>query len=518
MKLRLGILIVICLLVFSYTASARDVQWGAAKTHTLNWGEPIVKTGNYTIKLTDFDLDKGMVYIELEENGEKVAQAVLSKTDGWYEGTYLNYEDMIRVRATDVTKEDDWDTIGTTRYPAAKIAVQKRGYPNLRLSITGGTFDPDSTAKITAKVENTGSASLYDVNLYVDTAGFKVVEGDTSAYFDEIPKDSTRSITFKIRTNMPLTKTTYYLTGTATGYDYEDHEYHATKKQSFTVDGAMKLVVRKTIVDELSLGQTTNVNVQVQNTGLVRINNITITDTLSPNLALVDNQTRLSWETSLAPGDWKTYTYRVQPLRTGKVSLPPATAEWRWGDTVHRARSSNPTITVHGPHVIVNKDVNVSKEVLVGTPIRVTLRMQNSGDMPAQVSVYDSMPDGFTLRRGSTNYTGTIYPGKVYYYNYTMASDAQGTFDTPKPIVVIKDDKFKDCYSVYKPPSIAMVKPTATPTIERPEKAVGERSKEQVESWIRSQVEPMLTPGFEAPLAVLGLLCVAALARRQYRR
>jgi hypothetical protein len=74
----------------------------------------------------------------------------------------------------------------------------------------------------------------------------------------------------------------------------------------------------------------------------------------------------------------------------------------------------------------------------------VSVRLENTGDLPAGMNVTDIIPKNTTLTSGSTEFRGYIHPGEVVYITYELSANQTGELELPSPQISfwIKDYQF----------------------------------------------------------------------------
>ena len=163
-------------------------------------------------------------------------------------------------------------------------------------------------------------------------------------------------------------------------------------------------------------------------------------------------------------GEHKEFTYAIIAKQQGIYNIPKAQLTWsEWGETF-RLESNGQRTSVSGPYIVMERNFNKSN-FKAGDTLSVSLSMTNTGDMPTNIFVNDSVPLNASFISGTLSFSGFLRPRENAWIIYAiMVNDNIIEFKAPE--MISKNQGFK----WYEPlPSIKISGlspiPTAIPTI-----------------------------------------------------
>ena len=419
-------------------ASCDDVTWTSEKTHTAGKGDAF-SVGAFTVEVTDFD-GAGSVVLEIrlnteEEAGEVAERIVLAKGEVWD-------NDEIRLKCNDATDKDDLASIGRYPwYPAAKITswVADRKTPDIKLDISLDKseylYGDTVTAEIT--VENDGNGDLRDALLNISLDGLYLADGGQLRRIGTIGPDESRSITVKLRFQAPPVDANMHVSVTGRGEDGDEYQRVGSRIVRLKPPPP-PLVVRKFATPDIYWGETVYVSISAKNVRNYEVEQITLIDEV-PDRSRVKNDLDLNWTFSLSPGEEKTFHYHLIPDRPGSFILPAASASWCLQEMDYGVGSDCPATVVHGAFMDVAKTLEPD-HAEIGEMVNVTIEVTNTGDLPAHISLFDSLPENATYVSGRTNFTGFTFmrSHETERISYVMRIDSPDV-NIPEPVVKFKE-------------------------------------------------------------------------------
>ncbi|WP_292487688.1 hypothetical protein [Methanohalobium sp.] len=520
---------ILLILIFGFCSSATaytldDVNWVNKKTNTLHWGDS-TNYNDYVITAKDFDYKesgKKYVSIEITKNGERKKLGALTV------GESLSYRDKsggddVRVYIKKIkTNVNDWT--GNMEDPKAKIQIQKRGLPNLKIHINTekDTYDPKKSSnpsKITAelKVENKGNAEIDDVELNIDTGGFELVEGELNHKIESIEKGKT-SQTFTVKLDVPLLwdKKSFDISADANGYDTNNDNFSDTESKSITIKKKWNLIVTKTVTDEIYMTDTAYVLVNVRNDGLCELNNINVNNPVTDKLELGNNITR-NKTISLEPDETtkKLYSYSLQPLEPGKYKLPTASASFKAPNSKkYETTSDIPQIKINGPYLVFNKIVNTTG-IVPGGNAKITVEIKNTGNKNTHVNVSDTdLPSNVEFVKGARHFKDVVKSGNSKSFSYTVKFNNEGHVKLPAATLTFIDmDGYSGKKTSNRPEMWVNTSANSEKQTDNSGSSGGSTSGSTNQK--KDESEPVKQPGFTGLLTIGMFTCVYFLYRKQ---
>ncbi len=417
-----------------------DIEWVNPRTSILHMGDTLEREG-YTIEATDILNQSAFISI-YDKKGDRVFEAVMGAGDVSVFNNILNIT-LVKVNYTEpvfgsgIVEADTW----------VKIRVRVRGRPGIRVTVFTDQeeYTPGDTITVNASVVNTGRAILKRAFLEVNSTLplREMPEGRWGFAGDRIIFDlheleaGESSPIYQIRFKAPsnLTGQSYLITARAWGEDVLGEKYEKTDKTTAHILPAHRVELVKYASEKIYLGDTAYITITARNNGSIPIPHATLTDTLPPDL---QGNTTLTWNLTLPPGGQKSITYQVKPRPPGTILTPPATLRWQLQGVNYTLRSNTPKIIVSGPEVTAVKKAD-PKQLTQGETATITLTLKNSGDLAAVVTVKDTLPSNATLKTGSPNWSGILYPEEPRTLTYTLQFNQTGTYNLPPAQLEIID-------------------------------------------------------------------------------
>lgn len=423
-----------CTLSSAYDSD--DIEWISDDSFTLHWGDSETND-DYVVKAEDFNED-GYVYITISRDSQILKSAPL------HVGNSVSAEDEIQVYIKGVdTNIDAWT--GNMDDPTAKIEIFRRGLPEFEMTIEydgdDDSYDPKlisspSTITATITVENVGDAEAKNVDLTIDTGGLELVEGKLKHYFTSLDKEEvTDPVTIRLKVPLLWDETSYAITAEAKGDDIKGIEHVNNDTESVTIEQKWGLYITKSITEEVYMSDTAHVLINIRNGGICDLNSITVTDTMVEGLELKDSVT-LEKTISLKPGEStkELISYTLKPVTPGTYTAPAATAKFTASNgKEYTVTSEKSEIEINGPNIVLTKTVS-SSDVAPGEEVTVTVKVQNTGNRDASVTVSDPsdmLPESTTFVSGETTFKNVVKKGSSSSFSYVIRMDAIGDVKLP---------------------------------------------------------------------------------------
>jgi len=536
-----GVLILILLCAGTASAaniSSSDVQWGDSASGTLYMGDTLVN-GEYTVKAVQFtspvpgikniqgnivpeDVVYPMVYLEVYKSGALVNTVILKLTSLPYIDADYNY----RITVTGFPARNSREWVYEYYKPWADVSFQLRAGPELIVNISTDkatyTSNNDKTIDAIIQIINNGDAYAKNVDVKFDTGEFKLIGGDLKQSYVKIDANSIESFRVKLAVPEIIEERTYTLSANASGYDAADNEFTTSGSLPITVTPVSdNFMITKSMRDRIYLGDNDTVHVKVSNGGIYDITNISLQDSINENFELEQNSS-LQWNIPLLkPGeDWQT-EYTIIPLKTNLqgFQIPEATAKYVVNNEPRNVYSETTGVIVNGPVIILNKTVDMDVAYTNET-VRVTVTINNIGNIPTRVNVKDSIPEGLSLVSGQTSLDSTFLDlNSPQGFTYVVRRNTEGEVQLSAAVANYTDIVYKGTktsYMLSDTPTITFIdtgkpKPIPSVTPGRSVKASGLQNGTGLNATI--QPTPMV-PGFGGILAAGILLITVSLKRK----
>ncbi len=518
-----------------------DIEWGTGTNGTLYRGDTLM-SGNYTVKAVEFSAPvpgiknlqgnivpdgvvEPMVNLEIYKSGTLVSTTVL-KLNG---EPYIDPDYEYRISTLEFLQRSSRNWVYEYYKPWVTVSIQERAKPELQVSIdTNNTeFTSLNDKLIRAKViiTNTGQAFARNVEVNFSSGELKLVGGDVKQYYQRIDNNSVQSYMVTLAVPESLDDRLYDLRADARGYDVTGEEYTASTILSITVNpNPDYFTISKSAKDRIYLGDNDTVHLIVSNRGSYDMRDISLQDSINENFSLEQNSS-LHWVIPLLkPGqDWETkYTIRALNTNPDGFEIPEATARFTINGESVMASSEKNTIIVNGPIIILNKTVDMDV-AYINEDVKVTVSVNNIGNIPTKVEVNDSLPQGVSFVSGQTSLDTTFLElntpqefsyiirrsteGEVRlsaavanYTNIVYKGAARSEILSDRPVITFIDT------SKVKPTPAAMASNLS---------ANKTRSGSQKTNLAASAQSTPMTPGFASTLAIITLLLAGSLRRKR---
>lgn len=297
--------------------------------------------------------------------------------------------------------------------------------------------------------------------------------------YTDIPAGGNKSLKLKFLTG--FSGKTYTISVTASGKDKEGNIYKDSATKTVSIPAAFD--IRKTASDSIlgkgpypeitgfediaSIKNITFVSLRVDNKMNHAFYGVKLKDIIPPGFDFVDNKnwTSISWIFDINAGDHKEFNYTAIAKRQGVYILPGAELTWaEMREQVHLL-SNGPQINVSGPYIVVQRNFNRT-DVHTGETVAVSISITNTGDLPANITVKDSVPLNATFLSGKLSFSGFLRPAQKETIAYSvLANDNVLEF---KVMEIISKNQGFDWYAPL--PSIKILGnsplPTAMPIIQ----------------------------------------------------
>jgi len=508
-----------CTQTLAYTSD--DIEWVSnVDSTTLHWGDSVTN-GDYVITAEDFNED-AYVYITIHKDDQLLEFAPL------HVGNSLSADDEIRVNVKSVaTNIDSWT--GNMVDPTAAIQIYRRGLPGFKITIETDedSYDPKSyssppaiTATIT--IENNGDAEVENVDLTINTGDLELTSGSLTHQFLSILKDqSADPVTVMMKVPILWDENSYTISAEAKGYDIKGAEYSGTGSRSVTVKQKWGMYLTKSMTEEIYMGDTAYVLINVRNSGICDLNLITVADSVIEGLELKDSVT-LEKVISLKAGEStrELFRYALKPVTPGTYTAPAATAKFTAANgKEYTVSSDTPQIVINGPNIVLTKTVS-SSNVVPEDEVTVTVNVQNTGNRDASVTVSDPadmLPANTTFVSGETGFKDVLKQGSSKSFTYIIRMDAEADVKLPAASASFVDLEGYKGEKISNMPVITVALPAETDTTSTGGQTapVQDGAAGQGNDGSAVATEEKTDPGFEAVLAGAAIACVYLLSRRK---
>ncbi len=527
--------------------SPGEIEWAAAVSGTLNKGGTLTN-GEFMVKAIQFPSPvpgiKGingniipettvdpMVFLEIYKNGVLIKELIMTNQSEAYIDP--DYEAKISATGFPANNARGWVyEYYSIEPPWVTISIQTRAKPKLEVAVTTdkSAYTSYTDQTITAKVTVTNSeARAKNIDVYLNTGELQLRGGDTSQlhqYYYKMEAGTSQSFEVILVVPELIDKKSYNLSAEAKGFDVKDLEYKAAKT-STTITVSPKqnyFVISKSVKDRIYLQDIVPVRITVGNGGMFDMYDIHVTDSMSENFELKSN-TSFQWDIpALKPGqEWGT-TYSIKPLETNinGFTIPAVTAQYTVNNKQYSGTSTTTTVIVNGPKIILNKTVD-KPVVNISEDVTVTVRINNVGNIATKAEIKDSLPDGTSLVRGSTNLASTFLElNTPQGFNYTIKMNREGEVKLPAAVANYTGVEYKGTtrsvlssdrpvITVIDPSKIA---PTPTEVAPTPIETTPDQTSSPSPTNTPEPTPAPITPGFGIGFAIVVLVVMAAIKRR----
>lgn len=500
------------------TINGIDVEWGSGTDYTLSWTNPQISTGDYVIKVIDFNW-KGDAVVSVTRKGV-TQNGILSQGENldFNFTTNTTYFRGVRIYASTVSNFLPLPTnIGTYPCcPAAEVTVyitseiaQKQ--PVLELVLTpnwDGRAGVASTMNI--EIRNTGDADFYEGNITINISGLKIADERELSNYALIYNPSRGVVTrgwstpllannsyfFNLSVKPPVppdpNKSKFTIKVESYFKYFNGKVYPATASATVPVNPTVEL--NKSITPStmfgvktyggqeidvgflekfFGLGKVTVVNIDVINQQSYPVKSVVLNETImdgfrlinytppTQGFRLIDNNTKLQWIFDLNASETKEFRYEIEAQRTGTFTAPAAVAKWaEWGGT-KTASSDQPATRVYGVYVVATRQTDQTR-LKLGERLNVTLNMENIGDFPVGLNVTDILPKNTTFISGDTSYSGFLYPKQSVVLRYNLSADYPGELGFPSPQIAFLKKDYEGAYGYIPASNITVFETSET--------------------------------------------------------
>ncbi|MFZ3383201.1 MAG: hypothetical protein WA144_04675 [Candidatus Methanoperedens sp.] len=430
---RFVVLLIILWFASSFPVAAfttDEIEWAPAVEGTLYKGNNITNLP-YTVKAVQFPSPvrgfknfKGeiipetsvdpMVYLEVYKDGNFLKEVLLStQSDAELDPDY-----EFKISATGFLPGNSKEWVMEYYKPWAKVAISLRGKPKLNVTVTTekASYTSSSDQVITAKVDikNNGDAIAENVDVILNSDGLALRGGNPGQLHQvylELKKGESKSYEVTFLVPEVAFQKTYNLSADTKCFDVKDLEYRSTGSVSITVSPKNNYfsVSKAVSKNRIYLTDTIMVRLNVANNGAMDMTDIILNDSINPNFEL-KSDTSLNWNIPvLKPGEWKDIAYSIKPLETNinGFTFPDANAQFKVNNKQYNISSNSSTVIVNGPKIIINKTID--KQIAnISDDVTVTVKIQNTGNIPTRIEVKDFVPENLSLVSGSTSLESTF--------------------------------------------------------------------------------------------------------------
>jgi uncharacterized repeat protein (TIGR01451 family) len=396
-------------------------------------------------------------------------------------GTVINWEDDIKYRLTPIYPGiiRNGFSIKILNF-SNKTALVSIGYD--QLTKTNELVEGDSLIFGFTRENEYVGVKISGKNISSDAAELVLQfpkKNSLMRRYPDIPAGSNESLKLKFLPD--YSGKTYTISVTASGKDKEGNIYKDSATKTVSIPAAFD--IQKTVSDSIlgegpypeitgfgdiaSIKNITFVSIRVDNKMNYPVYGVKLKDTILPGFDFVDNMNRtsLSWDFDINASDHKEFTYTIMAKRQGVYIFPGAELTWAEKGEEVLLLSNGPQTNVSGPYIVVERNFNRT-DIHTGETVSVSLSITNTGDLPANITVKDSVPLNATFLSGNLSFSGFLRPRQNEKIAYSvLANDNVLEFKVPE--MISKNQGFK----WYAPlPSIKISGnsplPTAIPIIQ----------------------------------------------------
>ena len=557
------LLIALILSVMTITCSAYDpdeIEWAPEKSSKLHIDgrltldeyrvdvvelpspvEGNVPVGRYTGDVEPDEPVTPFVVLNLYKDDRLIKSDITLYGETEETNAYTTLDHELKIRATGFPSPTAKEWVYEYYNPWVTISMQKRGIPELTVTVTTDKDSYNSRLyshfKARIKVENTGDAYAKDIKLNIETGGLTLERGRLTHTLQRLEKGDSYEEEITLSVPVSLEEKEFEIRATARGYDLKEIEYMGNGSKTITITPPPPVLVEKTGIESMYLKDTMLLKLKVSNTGNYPVTSIRVNDSIPDTFMLV-GETPLEWTIDGLDvgGEWSR-TYRLKPRAPSSEGhlLPAAHAKFTLGGKTYDLESNQPRVIVRGPNITLRKSVD--KTIInPGETIRVTITAENIGDLPTRTEVTDKISEKTELVSGELNRTEFLLKDESLTYNYTIRLNTPGEvvilpnvtarftdvvyrgvvreFTSSEPIVITvidpdapidKIDKGKD-----RPPTVKNAEAERSEKKERSDGSDGEKTTPRSDKYVQ--------PGFKSVLTVIGILFTHFWHRRSTQR
>jgi uncharacterized repeat protein (TIGR01451 family) len=468
-----------------------DVEWNDASTYTLSWTSPSISIEDYSIKVVDFDWE-GRVAVSVTHNGETQNGIVSQGEYRIFDFTHNSSTFQgIKIDPDEISGynwlENPPVNIGT--YPCCpqaeiSVSVAEEASPALDMVTSlnwDGRLGYESTMDI--QIENTGDAAFSGGNLTIDTGGLIPDEKKLSDYgltynpsnhiisrvwYTPLLANNSYNLSVSLKP-VQMTPAAFIIKVDSDFWDSNGKLYTSTTTSTVSLNNTInieKTITSATAIGEpytddedrglVGLGKITVVNLYVTNLQSYRVRELNLTDSIIDGFDLVNINTKLQWSFDINGSERKEFRYEMRARRAGSFEAPAATANWtEWG-TTKLVSSNKPSTRVYGAYVLITKSTRKTAFDL-NESINVSVRLENTGDLPAGINFTDIIPNNTKIISGSTAFKGYIHPGEAVYVTYELSADQTGELEFSSPQISFWQKDYQLSYKFKPAPNITII-------------------------------------------------------------
>ncbi len=362
--------------------------------------------------------------------------------------------------------ELNWENISKYRLTPAVSTIVRDGFFIEVLNFSNRTIMLKATCNFSSKSGTLieGGSLIFDFTTGEDFRGFRLLGGNFSSDLAELtlqlPRKNVLKRTYssilngnaesvKLSFMIPVSsRESHLIRVNASGKDSSGNIYNTSKQETISASGTLRITKRvsDSILGERiypesyygvggirSKNEVTFVYIRVDNVQSYPVHGVRLADTIPPSFNLINDTstTSISWDFDINASDFREFRYELMARRPGSYNLPKAELSWKeWGEHVHN-ESDSPKTTVSGPYLGIDRSFNKSS-VIIGEHLLVTLTIINNGDVPANVTVKESVPINATYLSGSRSFSGFLNPGETARFAYNISASEVLDFEPPE--------------------------------------------------------------------------------------
>ncbi len=309
-----------------------------------------------------------------------------------------------------------------------------------------------------------GGSMIFDYTTGEDYKGFRLLGGNFSTgsaeltlqrpvknllkrRYSAILNGNSESVKFSFLIPVSLKKS-FSIRVNASGKDRKGKIYSISDQETITASDTLRITKRvsdsilgERIYPESYYGiggirskkEVTYVNIRVDNVQSYPVHGAKLVDTIPPSFNFINDTSgiSISWDFDINSSDYREFRYELRARRPGVYNLPKAELTWKeWGEQVS-IESDSPKTTVSGPYIGIDRSLNKSS-VSTGEPVRVTLLIINNGDVPANITVKETLPLNATFLSGNLYFSGFLNPGETARAVYNLSASDDLDFKPPE--------------------------------------------------------------------------------------
>lgn len=371
---------------------------------------PAILPENEIIIIDDYVFKIGTISSD-GVNISVIKELDVAANNSFLKGSKKTYFDNILVRALDI--RDNTTTIEVYRKGNADISIDANTKKD--------AYAPGQIIFYNIFVNGTDTLPLRDVDVNITVIqGSKIFE----TYSEHLRIISpSNNYTLRKTAIPPATPQGTYMTilANVSGFDYMGIKHFAniSKELVITPYLIMKKSISTTdaILNKSERGQPESISMTIAITNHANSTSPTLTlfDEIPQEFDTDAEGNTPKWILSVEPLKTKEITYNIIPKKQGEYTLPSARIEWIENDEDYAIRSNDVKLAVHAPVIIITKSTEYSEN-----DVKVSVAIENKGDLAADVKVNDTTPDGVELIEGTLSWGSMVGPGGSGEYSYTI--------------------------------------------------------------------------------------------------